>query len=458
MIYLIAQMLVPLFLAGILGASLGWLIHRAAHVRQLDYTKHALARAQNQLAHTQSEVTMLSDEYDELQQRSKAELSSLRKQINQIPALTTNLEKSQLLVRQLMQQHESKVRELTTEISALSAKLKVISDREQAYDKVKVELDNIRKQKAREELPAANSGKSNDVTDASADVSPTAITSDPIVSENSTTAAGLNEPTSNEAAELASKDKVPGPADNFINQLNEATRLPVSDARSPGSWASAPLTITTQTTEQVQKDETSVAAASQPASSAKSENADTPEPASHGDDDKETLEAKSNQSADSLEKTSLVGDDNSTDDQEPVTRASDVNVVDTREQANRAEDDGEDPFDNVMEVGEELRRDLVDIDTETDDPQLDGSSDNASLFEFEPVDHQDDLKQLFGIGPVTEKALNDLGITSYSQLADLKTHEIEKIATALSIVPGRIERDDWVGNARRQLEDVLEEL
>lgn len=77
---------------------------------------------------------------------------------------------------------------------------------------------------------------------------------------------------------------------------------------------------------------------------------------------------------------------------------------------------------------------------------------------FRPVDRQDDLKRLFGIGPVTEKALYALGITSYPQLAKLERPEIERIAEALDIVPERIESDDWVGNARRQLEDVLEEL
>ena len=77
---------------------------------------------------------------------------------------------------------------------------------------------------------------------------------------------------------------------------------------------------------------------------------------------------------------------------------------------------------------------------------------------FRPVDRQDDLQRIFGIGPVTERQLNALGITSYSQLAELESHEIEKIADALQIGPERIEEDDWVGSARRQLEDVLEQL
>ena len=84
------------------------------------------------------------------------------------------------------------------------------------------------------------------------------------------------------------------------------------------------------------------------------------------------------------------------------------------------------------------------------------SNDTATL--FDPVSQHDDLQQIFGIGPLTEKALNELGITSYSQLAELKEHEIQRIADALQIGPGRIERDNWVGNARRQLEEVLEQL
>jgi hypothetical protein len=385
-IYLLVQMFVALVLAGILGAAVGWLVHRAAHARRLDDTRHALARARNQVAHTESEVAMLSDDYDELERRNKAELNSLRHQNQEIPALSTNLEKSQLLVSQLMQKHESKIRELGTENAALSAKLKIITDREQAHDKVKVELDNIRKQKTADKLQLVSSKEDQQVINLSnAD---TLASDSSIDTDNdfdfgdSINATDLDASNTSGPLEVLDATIVSGPADNFISQLNEATRLPDSDPKPSGSWASAPVAI----------------------------------------------------------------DADSKDDE----------IVDAPDEEIIAEDDADDPFDSVMEVGDELQREL-DIDADAD-PMLDGSSDNASLFEFEPVEHQDDLKQIFGIGPITEKALNDLGITSYSQLAELESHEIEKIAGALSIVPGRIERDDWVGNARRQLEDVLEEL
>lgn len=391
MIYLIAQMLVPLVLAGILGAAVGWLIHRAAHARRLDDAQHALARARNQVAQNESEVAMLSDDYDELQRRSQAELSSLRSQTQQIPAISTNLEKSQLLVRQLMQKNESKVRDLTTENSALSAKLKSFTDREHAYEKVKAELDNIRQQKSagnqqlistEEDTQVRSAVEADRLESDNSIIATRVIANSDLDFDDSNTATNHDGSNSDEPLELLDSTIASGPADDFINQLNEATRLPVSDARSSGSWASVSLTI----------------------------------------------------------------DADSKDDEATDATDEEINL----------EDDDDDPFDSVMEVGDELQREL-DIDTDAD-PLLDGSSDNASLFEFEPVGHQDDLKQIFGIGPVTEQALNDLGITSYSQLAELKSHEIEKIAGALEIVPGRIERDDWVGNARRQLEDVLEEL
>ena len=58
-----------------------------------------------------------------------------------------------------------------------------------------------------------------------------------------------------------------------------------------------------------------------------------------------------------------------------------------------------------------------------------------------------------GIGPVIEQSLNDIGIINYQQIATLTRKEIEEIADILNIFPGRIERDNWIGNARKLLSD-----
>ena len=61
---------------------------------------------------------------------------------------------------------------------------------------------------------------------------------------------------------------------------------------------------------------------------------------------------------------------------------------------------------------------------------------------------RDNLKQIKGIGPVMEKVLNELGVTSFKQLAEFTQQDIEKVSAAIGAFPGRIERDDWVGKAR----------
>lgn len=65
------------------------------------------------------------------------------------------------------------------------------------------------------------------------------------------------------------------------------------------------------------------------------------------------------------------------------------------------------------------------------------------------IDEADDLQTIHGIGPVIEKSLNDLGIVNYRQIAELTRREVEEIADILEIFPGRIERDNWIGTARK---------
>jgi len=61
---------------------------------------------------------------------------------------------------------------------------------------------------------------------------------------------------------------------------------------------------------------------------------------------------------------------------------------------------------------------------------------------------QDDLKLIKGIGKVMEKTLHELGITTFKQLASFQQSDIQKVSDALTEFPGRIERDNWVGQAK----------
>ena len=58
----------------------------------------------------------------------------------------------------------------------------------------------------------------------------------------------------------------------------------------------------------------------------------------------------------------------------------------------------------------------------------------------------DDLKKLSGIGPVMEKKLHDMGITSFEQIINLTKQEIHDIDAKLGI-KGKIE-DTWIAEAK----------
>jgi predicted flap endonuclease-1-like 5' DNA nuclease len=60
----------------------------------------------------------------------------------------------------------------------------------------------------------------------------------------------------------------------------------------------------------------------------------------------------------------------------------------------------------------------------------------------------DDLRAVRGIGPSMERKLHGLGIISFRQLAMLDGVELERVRAELSDFRSRIEREDWVGQAR----------
>lgn len=66
----------------------------------------------------------------------------------------------------------------------------------------------------------------------------------------------------------------------------------------------------------------------------------------------------------------------------------------------------------------------------------------------EGAQEDDDLKQIKGIGPVLERQLKELGITSFRQIAQLTDADIDRLSDALGAFRGRILRDNWPDGAR----------
>lgn len=63
------------------------------------------------------------------------------------------------------------------------------------------------------------------------------------------------------------------------------------------------------------------------------------------------------------------------------------------------------------------------------------------------ADEADDLKEIVGVGPFLEEKLHAIGIYTFRQIANFTSEDVERITDIIEFFPGRIERDNWVGQA-----------
>ena len=82
------------------------------------------------------------------------------------------------------------------------------------------------------------------------------------------------------------------------------------------------------------------------------------------------------------------------------------------------------------------RQFVVDIENNAPPPILAG------------VGEPDDLKLIVGIGPVLERMLHNLGVTTFRQIARWSERDSAEFDAKLPEFPGRIVRDQWVTQAR----------
>ncbi len=61
----------------------------------------------------------------------------------------------------------------------------------------------------------------------------------------------------------------------------------------------------------------------------------------------------------------------------------------------------------------------------------------------------DDLKKISGIGPKMEEVLNSIGIYTFLQVSKMTKREYDLLDSITESFPGRAERDDWSGQAKK---------
>ncbi|MEM6684335.1 MAG: hypothetical protein AAF617_00955 [Bacteroidota bacterium] len=72
---------------------------------------------------------------------------------------------------------------------------------------------------------------------------------------------------------------------------------------------------------------------------------------------------------------------------------------------------------------------------------------NFNSFGIADASQKDDLKRIKGVGPFIEEKLNAIGIYTFDQISKFSVEDMQTVTELISFFPGRIERDDWKGQA-----------
>ncbi|MCH2193043.1 hypothetical protein [Kordia sp.] len=110
-----------------------------------------------------------------------------------------------------------------------------------------------------------------------------------------------------------------------------------------------------------------------------------------------------------------------------------VRAVKTRERSGRAVDSKD--------------SDTTETETEAETVDTENSPLNFDSFGVADASEKDDLKRIKGVGPYIEQKLNTIGIYTFDQISKFTAEDMQTVTELISFFPGRIERDDWKGQA-----------
>ena len=173
MTYLLTQMIFSLALAALFGGAVGWLINGYRAANRQDQNKSELMRLSLALSQAETDNKMIEDDFRELKSRAEESAALYREEARQIPELKNNLEKSQTLVRQLLQKHEAELRQLSAENSVLNSKMRELENREKAVTRLQMELNTERLKMRKDKHVATDTDKGASVVSTAAEAAST---------------------------------------------------------------------------------------------------------------------------------------------------------------------------------------------------------------------------------------------------------------------------------------------
>ncbi len=95
---------------------------------------------------------------------------------------------------------------------------------------------------------------------------------------------------------------------------------------------------------------------------------------------------------------------------------------------------------NFLEMEKQQRQALRDAREKSTAQKLNGAT--------KPEQEVDNLQEIVGIGKVFEHTLHSLGVTSFRQIASFGVADIARVNAELKEFKGRMEQDDWIGQAK----------
>lgn len=403
MTYLLSQIFISLLLAAVAGVAIGWILHGYKANQREQSLRTALERQAAATAHAQQERQMIADDYDDMKLGLESRLGEMQYENRQIPVLQENLEKSQQLVQQMIEKHKAEIDDLATSNNDLHGQV----------DTLKSKLS-----------VAAKSGTSDNDKSARE----FADNTDEATTESNTTKTDKTNSEHSIDQGTRFQDLDQGKVDETDNSESHDSKTVAAAVESENSPSSKETLVDGKRTDD--RSNSDVAATAGIAGLAKTPNLGAMTVETHVQNELFELE-------------------NEIEDMRLEEKNIHLETLKSR-----------------TEVGEQLP---ADASTETaastnatvdDDSSAKAQSQKKNTQSASPTKifnnsggKHDELQNIHGIGPVIEQSLNDIGITNYKQIASLTRREIEEIADILNIFPGRIERDNWIGNARKLLND-----
>ena len=106
--------------------------------------------------------------------------------------------------------------------------------------------------------------------------------------------------------------------------------------------------------------------------------------------------------------------------------------------------------DEMLEAGNDTATAALSDEDEDEDEVEDEDEDEDEALAADAALNgaRDSLQAIKGVGPAIEKTLNEMGIFSYQQIANMSEYDIDRIAKRLKGFRSRIYREDWIGQAR----------